>query len=231
VLIGKLCFALAHLVFVTLGALLVLWRVRMPSALWVTMLTCGALVAAGIIAFLCLQKYGKLGALVRWFATRKTADHPLQTLARSVTAVDEAMVRFYRERPADLALAIAWHLVGYTVGIAQAWLFFHLLHPGTTWTIAAGMWFLGMWFDLLTFAVPLNLGTLEGTRILAFQAIGYTAVMGMTYSVALRLAQIFWACFGLFSHALLVSRTPGLALAGTSNARFSPQAHKTSTPT
>ena len=36
----------------------------------------------------------------------------------------------------------------------------------------AAIWVLGMWFDMLTFAVPLNLGTLEGSRVVAFKAIG-----------------------------------------------------------
>jgi len=105
-----------------------------------------------------------------------------------------------------LLLAIGWHLAGYSVGIAQAWLFFRLLNHDASWTVAAGVWFLGMWFDLLTFVVPQNLGTLEGTRIVALQALGYTSLMGMTWGLALRLAQIFWACFGLVNHAWLASR-------------------------
>src|SRR5580698_1324516 len=38
VLIGKLCFALAHLIFVVLGAVLVLGRVKVPGPLWKAML-------------------------------------------------------------------------------------------------------------------------------------------------------------------------------------------------
>jgi hypothetical protein len=60
-----------------------------------------------------------------------------------------------------------------------------------------------LWFDLLAFAVPLNLGTLEGSRIVAFKAVGYDALLGMTYGVALRLSELFWAGFGLVSHGLL----------------------------
>jgi hypothetical protein len=172
------------------------------------MLTCGALVAGGMIAFLLLQRHGKLGVLIRWLAARRPADRSLQRLERNLTAVDETMSRFYRERPSDFPLAIGWHLVGYSVGIAQTWLFFHLLNQNAGWTVAAGAWFLGMWFDLLTFAVPLNLGTLEGSRIVVLRAIGYTALMGMTYGFALRLAQMFWACFGLASQALMSARTP-----------------------
>ena len=208
VLIGKLCFALAHLTFVTLGAVLVLWRVHLPKALWIGMIGSGALVALGIVIFLLLQKYGKLGTLVRWLAANKPPDHALQRAAREISSVDQAMMRFYKERPLDMPLAICWHLVGYSIGIAQTWFFFRLLHQDAGWSVAAGMWFLGMWFDLLTFAVPLNLGTLEATRILAFQSVGYTALIGMTFGLALRLAQIFWTVFGLINHALLARHTP-----------------------
>ena len=143
-----------------------------------------------------LQKYGKLGALVRWLAAQSWRSPAEKGLHRELTAGDEAMKQFYREQPWDLPLAVIWHLVGYSVGIAQTWLFFHLLRQEASWPVAAGVWFLGMWFDLLTFAVPLNLGALEGTRIVAFKAIGYTALAGMTYGIVIRLSQIFWSGFG-----------------------------------
>jgi hypothetical protein len=204
VLIGKVCFALAHLLFVALGGSLILWQVHLPSSLWLAMLASGVLLAAGMLALLWLQAKGKLGAVARWLAARKLGGRPLENAARQMSAVDEALKRFYRERPWDLALAICWHLAGYSIGIAQTWLFLRLLHPGaSSLLIAAAAWFLGMWFDLLTFVVPLNLGTLEATRIVAFRAIGYTALTGMTYSIALRLAQMFWAGFGLIAHALV----------------------------
>ena len=71
VLIGKLCFALGHLLFVVLGAALILWRVPLPKTIWVAMLVSGLLVASGIVVFLLLQKYGKVGALIRWLASHK----------------------------------------------------------------------------------------------------------------------------------------------------------------
>ncbi len=206
VLIGKVCFAVAHLLFVILGAVLVLWQLELPRYLGLGMLIGGALLAVGMTIFLLLQKHGKLGAVIRRLAARKPANHPLQRIAVEISAIDESMKRFYRERPLDFCIAILWHLVGYSVGIAQTWLFFRLLNHQAAWTVAAGVWFLGMWFDLLTFAVPLNLGTLEGTRIVALRALGYTSVMGLTYGFALRLAQIFWACFGLATHAFLLAR-------------------------
>jgi hypothetical protein len=227
VLIGKLCFALAHLLFVALGVIVVLWRLPLPKPLWFAMLGCGALMAVCMMTFMLLQKHGKLGALVRWLAARKATRGRLNGLARELTAVDDTMSRFHRERPADLRLAIAWHLLGYSIGIAQTYLFFRLLHYNCGLAVAAGTWFLGMWFDLLTFAVPLNLGTLEGTRIVALQALGYSAVTGMTYGFALRLAQIFWACFGLGSYALITSPPTGAALIDPD--KSSPAQHSAST--
>lgn len=206
VIIGKLCFALAHLIFVVVGGFLVFPFVKLPTGLWQGMFVCGVLVATGMGAFLVLQKQGQLGTVLRWMAARTPPGHFLRSAANKFTAVDEAMMLFYRERPSDLFRAIGWHLVGYSVGIAQTWFFFHLLGQNATWTLAAAAWFLGMWFDLLTFAVPMNLGTLEGGRIVVLQAIGYTVLMGMTYGFALRLAQVFWTCFGLMTFALISPR-------------------------
>lgn len=204
VLIGKLCFAVAHLVFVTLGGLLVLWRVKLPHPLWQSMFASGALIAVCMATFFSLQKHGKLGGLVRWLAARKVASTALHKAANNLSCVDETMKLFYQERPWGVPVAIGCHLLGYSIGIAQTWLFFHLLHQPATWTVAASIWFLGMWFDLLTFAVPQNLGTLEGTRALLMQTFGYSALTGVTYGFFLRLAQIVWSCAGLLMYASLL---------------------------
>ncbi len=209
VLIDKVCFAFAHLVFVIGGSLLTLWRIQLPRALWVAMLLSSALIGSGIVAFLLLQKYGKLGTLIRWLAARNTRSRALQKAAENITEVDKALRLYYRTRPWDLALATCWHLVGDSVGIIPTWLFFSLLHREVSPAVAAGTWFLSMWFDLLTFVVPLNLGTLEGSRIVALKAVGYNALLGMTYGVALRLAQLFWSAFGLVSYSLLSSSVGG----------------------
>ena len=223
VLIGKLCFALAHLIFVGLGALLILWRVQVPGPLWVAMAFSGIFLGCSLAIFFLLQKHGKLGGIVRWLAGRKFGGKMFHHAANELTAVDQTMKRFYQERPWGLTSAITWHLAGYSVGIAQTWLFFHLLHQDTTWIVAASIWFLGMWFDLLTFAVPQNLGSLEGTRILILKAFGYTSVMGMTYGFALRLAMIFWSCFGLVIYARLVSDRRAAEIPGAAPNLASPQ--------
>lgn len=205
VLIGKLCFGFSHLLFVIVGSLFIISFVKLPRPLWMAMLFSSALVTSGMVIFLLIQKRGKLGGLIRWLAARRVGGRLLQRAAAGVTEIDEALKIYYRERSGELLLAIGWHLLGYSIGILQTWFFFSLLHR-TSWGIAAATWFLGMWFDLITFAMPLGLGTLEGSRIVALRAVGYDAVLGMTYGIALRLAQLFWSALGLANYALLASR-------------------------
>jgi len=162
------------------------------------------LVTGGMVIFLIIQKRGKLGAFIRWLAERKLGGSLLQRAASSITEIDDALKLYYHEHSRELPKAIVWHLLGYSIGIAQTWYFFSLLNQ-TAWGIAAAVWFLGMWFDLITFAMPMGLGTLEGSRVIALGAVGYNAVLGMTYGVALRLAQLFWAVAGLLNYASITS--------------------------
>ncbi|HEY1790361.1 MAG TPA: lysylphosphatidylglycerol synthase transmembrane domain-containing protein [Verrucomicrobiae bacterium] len=204
VLIGRLSTGVAHASFVACGSIVVMCDAHLPRPVWAAMFASGGCVIAGMLVFLLLQKYGKLGVFVRWLAARPFAGRFLQKLAREISSVDESLKAFYRERPGDLAPSVAWQWLGHSTGLLQTWWFLTLLHhPFSPETIAT-VWVLGMWFDLLTFAVPLNMGTLEGSRIVAFKAAGLGVLGGMTYGLALRLAQLSVACFGLISYALFV---------------------------
>jgi uncharacterized protein (TIRG00374 family) len=206
VIVGKLAFAISQLLFVAVGSLFILSRIQLPAAVWVGMLISSALLAAGIIGFLLVQKYGKLGALVRWLVVHNIGGKYVGKLSHGVTEVDTALKYFYQNYPMDLFAAVFWHTVGFAISIAKTWYFLYLLTDNAAMPVAAGIWFLGTWFDLLFFAVPLDIGVQEGTRLLVFKALGFDLVMGMTYGVTLRLEQIFWAGFGLLNYGLLLSR-------------------------
>lgn len=204
VLLDKLTTAIAHLLLVTAGALLLLGV--LPVRSWIALATTTALLAAGTGAFLVLQRQGKLGGLFRWLASRRLGGRCVREAALQVSAVDDVLVRFYREHPRRLAMSVGWHLLGHSIVIAQLWLFLFLLKYPAPLAAVAAAGFLSLWCDLLAFAVPLNLGTLEGSRILALRAAGGTAAMGMAFGIAIRLAQLSWACFGLASYSLLAVR-------------------------
>ncbi|MFZ2447128.1 MAG: flippase-like domain-containing protein [Syntrophobacteraceae bacterium] len=207
VVIGKLAYVLGQLIFVAVGSILTLWKVELPPGVWPAMLFGSALLAVGIFSFLLVQKYGKLGALVRWLVSHKIGGKPLERAASHINEIDEELKRFYSTHPKDLPLAVAWHILGMGCGIVQSWYFLYLLSDHPSLLVAASIWFLGSWFDLLSFAVPMSIGVQEATRVLAFNAIGYGSLMGLTYGVTLRIEQIFWAGFGLLCYATLMSES------------------------
>lgn len=204
VLADKLSTAWGHLLLVGLGTFFVLGRVQLPVQLWLAMLVTSVLLTAGIATFWLLQVRGKLSALVGWLAAHRGDGNTLQRALPRIRQVDQALSSFYRERPWDFVCSILWHLLGHSMAIFQVWLFLSLLHHPAPFAAVACVAILGLWFDLLTFAVPLNAGTLEGSRIVALKVAGGDAGMGMAFGVAVRLAQLFWAGAGLANYALYV---------------------------
>jgi len=203
VLLDKLMSAIAHLVLVVLGGIILCLRVSLPVALWVAMAVTTALLIGGTAAFILLQKYGKLGGICRWLVEHRLGGRSMEQAAQHISEVDEALEQFYREHPRDLALSVGWHLLGHSVALLHAWLFLCLLGQPAPFTTVAAAGILALWFDLLTFMIPLNLGTLEGSRIVIFKALGCQALLGMAFGLAIRVAQVFWAGFGLVSYACL----------------------------
>ncbi len=205
VVIGKLAYVLAQLIFVSLGSIVTLLEVELPTGVWPALLVSSALLALGIFSFLLVQKYGKLGALVRWLVSHNVGGKLLKGAASHITAIDNELKLFYSNSPMALPVAVAWHILGMGCGILQSWYFLFLLTDHPSMLVAGGIWFLGSWFDLLSFAIPMGIGIQEATRVLAFNAVGYGSLMGLAYGVTLRIEQLFWAGFGLLCYASLMS--------------------------
>jgi len=203
VIIGKLSYALSQLLFVVLGSILIIWKIDLTAAGSAAMFMGSALIGAGIVGFLIVQKHGKLGVVVRWLVAHKVGGETLRKTAHHITQVDSALKLFYKDRPADLPISMFWHMVGMACSIMKTWYFLALLVDGSLFS-AAGIWFLGTWFDILTFAIPLGIGIQEGSRVIAFKALGFSLTLGLTYGILLRLEQIFWAGIGLSIYAILL---------------------------
>ena len=205
VIIGKLSTALAHLSLIAVGSIILLPVLQLPPALRTALILSSAALAAGIVIFLLLQKYGKLGVLVRWLVARNIFAKTLQRIIPSIAQVDETLKAFYRERPWDFAQSVFWHWLGFAAGIFSTWYVLFLLAEESAFIVAARVWCLVLWFDLVTFAVPFSLGVLEGGRALAFHAFGFAALPGVTFGIVTRLAQLVWAAFGLVNYALMIA--------------------------
>jgi hypothetical protein len=209
VLIGKVAFALAELLYVVAGSFLVLRKVHLSGPVLGAIFTGGILLGSGILGFLVVQKRGKLGAVVRWMVSHKVGGKKLEEAARHINQVDVALQLFYREHGRDLPLAVAWHMVGMTCGILQSWYFLNLLTDMASFPVAAAISVLASWMDLMAFAIPVDVGIMEGTRVAVFTLLGFPSSLGLTYGVAMRLQQIFWAGTGLLIYPTLLAEQRG----------------------
>jgi uncharacterized protein (TIRG00374 family) len=220
IIIDKLSYALAQLLFVVGGTLVTLPGMRMPRSIWVAMLVGTMLLGAGMLIFLAMQKHGKLGAFLRWFVNHGLGGRRMEKLAAPITQIDEKLRLFYQRRQADLVFSIFWHIAGMACGILQCYYFLLVLTEHASLTMAAGIWFLGTWFSLLSFALPIDLGLMEATRVIAFVIFGMQSSLGLTYGITLRLEQIFWAGVGLLIYAVLAVQMRKKAMSDAGQKRY-----------
>ncbi|MDI9570008.1 MAG: lysylphosphatidylglycerol synthase domain-containing protein [Pseudomonadota bacterium] len=195
IIINKLSYALSQFATALIGSLLVIWRISLPTYAYGPLLAGNLFLGAGLAGFLIVQRQGKLGAVLRWIATRLRLES-LKRAAAYITEIDQDLRRFYREDPRGLWASSGWHLAGFVVSMVKTWYFLYLFQSDSFFTAAAA-WLLATWLDLLVFFIPLEIGLQEGIRVVVFSVLGFTAALGLTYGIALRLEQIFWGAVGL----------------------------------
>ncbi len=203
VIIGKLSYVLAQLMFIATGSVAILWKVGLPVELWVSLVVSSVILGFGIVGFLLVQKFGKLGAVLRWISKWNVGRKHLDKFTGIMNEVDDLLKEYYRERPFDLPKSIAWHILGFVCGIIQVWYFLRLVGAHAPLESVAAIWFLGSWFDLVSFPVPASIGIQEGSRLLVFDALGLTRLQGLTFGLSLRIEQIFWAVVGMMSYSVI----------------------------
>ena len=209
VIIDKLSLALAQIFFVAGGSCAVLWKIALPRTLWVALVTGTLLLLLGVLGFLIVQKYGKLGAVVRWAVAHRLGGSGLKRAALHMTQVDHTLRLFYQDRPADLPLSILWHVGALVWSIVPAYFFLTFLTGRPSLPVATAIVCLGTWFNLVTFALPVDIGVQETTRVIIFTLLGFHSATGLTYGVTLRFQQLFWAGVGLAVYGVLVAHMKG----------------------
>lgn len=204
VIVGKLALVLSQLLLVTIASATALWMISLPVHLWLGWALGTSAFFAGIVSFFLLQRHGKLGAVIRAAQRIGLRGKRIKAMAGWLSAVDQGLCEFHKERPGDLARALFWHILGYSCGLLQTWLFLSWAGHEPLWRIGAVIWALGAWFDLVGFVVPAGIGVQEGSRVLAFHAVGFDSLGGLTFGVVQRLTKAFWALVGLACYGLLI---------------------------
>ncbi len=207
VIIDKLSQALGQIVFVVGSGIIISGRVALSGGLWAALIAGTALLTCGIIGFFVVQKYGKLGAVVRWAVAHRIGGAGLRTAALHATDVDQRLRAYYRLRPYDMPLSVMWHVAALTWSILPAYYFLAFVTGGASMPLATAIVCLGIWFNLVTFALPVDFGVQETTRRDRLHVLGFNSAAGLTYGITLRLEQLVWAGAGLAVYVVLVGGT------------------------
>jgi len=202
VIIDKLSFAASQLVSVVFGSLLLLFNANIPKGVWCFLLIGSTVLGMAMITFFIIQRHGKLGAIIRWFATKRIGGQILKKAADSINRIDTGLKLFYKERPLDLPFSILWHIAGFSCGILQCWCFLSIVSNNSSLVVATSIWLLSTWLELMAFAIPTNVGVIEATQLFVFKALNFGAALGLTYGITLRIDQLLWSLFGLIIYAI-----------------------------
>jgi len=105
-IIGKLSHTLAQLLFVVFGSVVIIYAMDLPAAVWTAMVTGSIILGVGVFAFLVVQKYGKLGAVIRWLVAHKFEGKGIKRLSYHITEIDNHMKLFYEKYPMDMTISV-----------------------------------------------------------------------------------------------------------------------------
>lgn len=131
---------------------------------------------------------------------RRVAARFPEAVARSAPV--RALLKSYlRRHPARLLGSIAFFMLGYTWGAAEAWLICRLLGLPIGPETALSIEFLSNLVDALAFWVPAKIGTQEAGKTAIFKGLGLPPDLGFTLGLIRHVREVCWAGLGLAVYA------------------------------
>ena len=192
VIIAKTTITVAQALFLVLG-LVVVWTVLpsgspiLPGMLWLLLVE--VLAIAGFLAAQISGLVARGGRLLKAFGVVDDA--------AAADALDRALRGYYRHQWGRLALSIAFHLLGWLLGVLESVLVLWALDVDPSLAVATLVEALGSAVRFATFLVPASLGPLEAANTAAFAALGLGAGAGLAYSLVRRARQAVWILIGI----------------------------------
>lgn len=222
VLTSSMTFSLAKVLFIACSVVMTWQRFHLPHGFSVAVLVGFIVTLSGILVLLVFQLRGFTTATKLIVARLPIPDKWRQGIHRLTPSVDQEIIDFYRSRPRDLLLATLSHELAFGCGVIQVWLLLGWLglprEVGTSLAIESFTMLLGF----VTFILPDSIGVQEGSRLLAFTALGMPAAAGVAVGIAFRLTSIVGAAAGLLAFAVLKGRRPIEVISGQTNQVVAP---------
>jgi uncharacterized protein (TIRG00374 family) len=208
VLIDKFTFGVSQFGMAFVGSALVLTWVDIPYTVRVVFWVASGLLCLAFTAFFLVMQQGWLTTSLRWLITTVAGRTFGEKFSLNILELDERLRHYYRGHTGDLFVSILCHAVGFATDIILVWLFLYLTFEVNSWIKAGAIWALSTWCDVMVFVVRAGLGVQEVSRALIFRSVGLAWPYGVSYSIVLRIAQVFWSLGGLGMHSLELASTP-----------------------
>jgi len=154
-----------------------------------------AIMALLLGGFYAAQRRGFMSFVVR--ASRRILGGPeWETVSRGASAIDDEILRLYREKRVVFASA-GWHMLAWILGIAEVWIALRLLGQPVDVRTALLFESLGQAIRTGAFAVPGALGIQEGGYLLVGSALGIEPGVALGLSLARRVRELLLGLPGL----------------------------------
>jgi hypothetical protein len=197
VFFDKLLELLANFIFLLLGFLTAMMGglIHMDVSVWVwVILPLLILLPSGHLWMLRLGKFPLTGLVERF---RSVTNWDLfEKLGKFIYTAEELIGSFLRERPAELAGVIFISGFVWVVSIVEFWLMLNFLGVKAGWVQAISILSAGRLAFLLP--MPGGFGTLEASLVIASQASGLTAALGLAAGLVIHLRDIVVGFIGLW---------------------------------
>jgi glycosyltransferase 2 family protein len=202
VIIAKTTIILAQSTFYLVGVVLAL-ILAVDSRLVLAMLGMLALEVVGVGGFFAAQWFGFVsygGRVLYRFGALSSIE--------SAEGLDSELQNFYRRHPRRLCLSVAFHLLGWFLGVIETILILRALQVSASLPAATLIETVGSAVRFATFFVPGSVGALEGANTGAFAALGLGASAGLAFSLVRRCRQVVWIAIGLITLAVARATSP-----------------------
>jgi hypothetical protein len=201
--INKLTVTVADLILAVAGVSVLVASASLAPEWKLGALAGGLLFVGGTVAFWVLQRRGQLAGLLgrRSVLQRLLGEERAARVAHLSEDIDERIADFHAAGRGDAAVSTLLHVAGKAIGAVQLALFFYWLEIPVGAFDVVSIFLIARAIELAAFFMPASLGTQEGGLMLAMTVAGLPVSLGLTFSLVLRLEQVFWTGIGFVAYA------------------------------
>ncbi len=204
VIISRTTRAISMVMFVVISLLVFLYFYQMPVVIEASLGVVLALLSAGILIFLYLQKKGIFSNLMTWVnrirlpeRINRKKNHFIEEKGHHLLKLDDQLINFYKTESGRFYFSVSVSVIGWTIGAIEIYLFLKFLGMPVSLMTAFTIEALSLVINTCFLFMPAGIGTQEAGKVFIFKLLGMLAETGLTIGLLRRMRELVWAFMGL----------------------------------